>query len=370
MKTNERPRLRILALITSGLLAACVPAKNKEDEAASSASSTKLNIVEFNQLSARSSSMLDKKCENPVAPFALTDNLATLAVTAGKVAANDVATQMNGGGKIQTQQVKHKIPHTIRLAAQQLNWLPMAAEKLYGDHLFEQEPDILAPESKRGKLIYPKAQKILDDVLSNVPETSEYTFQIHILKQSGSNARAIPGGHLYIDENLLTNPSLRGKAYFAVAHEISHVLQRHETRALQGRVIDTVSLVSDFPKLLKTMNASRSDPRAIIGIVGAGKEMYSRYHADQEMQADACAVRLLSNVFADKRELANSIRQFVDNLPKAAPERAKPQDNFSFLSELVTRPMDRHPNTMERVAHLNEMQSQYSRPPKAARKSN
>lgn len=367
--TRRMPKRCWLALMTLGLLAGCIPVKEKDGEASSVTSTSKTNIIDFNQLSTRASTMLDKKCENPVAPFTLTDNVATVLFNAGKVAANDVATQLNGGGKVQGQQVKHKIPQTIRLAARQLNWLPMVAEKAYGDYLFEQETDILSPDSKKGKQAYQNAQKILDDVLASVPETSEYQFQIHILKQSGTNARATPGGHLYIDEKLATNPAYKGKAYFAVAHEISHVLQRHETRALQGRVIDAVSLVSDLPTLLKTMNTTKSNPKAIIAILGASKEMFSRYHADQEMQADACAVRLLSNVFTDKRELAANIKQFEDTLPKATAEQGKPQDDLTFLSELVTRPMDRHPNTRERVAHLDEMQIEIYKNPKQAKKA-
>lgn len=326
-----------------------------------------LNITDITQVSKFSSTMFDKKCEIPVAPFALTDNFASLTVLAGKLATSNLLEQ---AGNKTPPQSRHKIPQVVRQAARQMNWLPMAAEKTWGDYLFDkQESDILRPDGKQGKEAYQTARKILADVLSAIPETSEYQFQIHVLKEGGSNARATPGGHIYVDKGLVTNRALRGKAYFAVAHEISHVLQRHETRALQGQVIDTVSLVSNLPGLLNTMNASRSDPRAIIGILNTGKEMLSRYHVDQEIQADACAARLLRDIFNDNREFSASIKQFLDTLPKAKPEQAaKMQDEWGLLGEFVTRPIDRHPNTAERIAHLDEMQVEISRKPRNARK--
>lgn len=366
--TSASPRARwhplLTAVAAASLLAGCAGTKEGSDE--KTAQTPSLNITEITQVTQISSTMFDKKCEIPVAPFALTDNFASLTVLAGKLAASNVIEQI--GNKTQAQS-RHKIPQLVRLAARQMNWLPMAAEKAYGDYLFEQETDILPPDSKLGKKAYPTARKILEDVLSGIPETSEYQFQIHVLKQAGSNAKATPGGHIYVDQGLVTSPALRGKAYFAVAHEISHVLQRHETRALQGQVIDAVSLVSNLPGLLSTMNASRSDPRAIIGILSAGKEMLSRYHADQEIQADACAVRLLTDIFPDKHQLSASITQFISTLPKATTEQAgKKPDDWSVLSEFVSRPIDRHPNTAERIAHLDEVQFEISRKPKNGRK--
>lgn len=362
--TGVRWQPLFTALAASSMMLACAGTKDGSEE--NTAKAPALNITEITQVTKMSSTMLDKKCEIPVAPFALTDNFASLTVLAGKLAASNMIEQI--GNKNQAQS-RHKIPQVVRLAARQMNWLPMAAEKVYGDYLFEQETDILPPDGKQGKAAYQTARKILADVLKGIPETSEYQFQIHVLKQAGSNAKATPGGHIYVDKGLVTNPALLGKAYFAVAHEISHVLQRHETRALQGRVIDTLSLASNLPGLLNAMNASRSDPRAIVGILSTGKEMLSRYHADQEIQADACAVRLLTDIFPDARDLSTSIKQFVATLPKATPEQAgMKQDEWTLLSELVSRPIDRHPNTTERVAHLDEVQFEIAKNPKGARK--
>ena len=76
-------------------------------------------------------------------------------------------------------------------------------------------------------------------VLSGVTEAHPYTFELHVRGAGEDNAMALPGGIVYIDAGLLREAD-PAKARFALAHEISHVLRRHETRIAQ-RALSTPS---------------------------------------------------------------------------------------------------------------------------------
>lgn len=46
-------------------------------------------------------------------------------------------------------------------------------------------------------------------------------------------------------------------AYFALAHEIAHLLQRHETRSIQARITDSIG---SFEGLCKLIDGATSNP--------------------------------------------------------------------------------------------------------------
>ncbi len=128
-----------------------------------------------------------------------------------------------------------------------------------------------------------------------------------------------PGGFLYLDVGLLKDPKQLDKAYFAVAHEVAHVLKRHETRELQGLIIDAFETAEDL-KLIA--NATR-DPEAILAKIKLNKDQYTRHHMDQELQADACAARVLGDSYLDDPKLARTIRAFLKELLPPTKEEAR-----------------------------------------------
>jgi predicted Zn-dependent protease len=71
------------------------------------------------------------------------------------------------------------------------------------------------------------------------------------------NAMARPGGFLYVDQGLLSDSKAKLKARFALAHEVAHVLQRHETKELQGLIVDSFTAKDEMQKAI--LNAKK-DP--------------------------------------------------------------------------------------------------------------
>src|SRR5438552_8366977 len=87
---------------------------------------------EIKKVSKQASVVFDKKCEDIVQPYTLTDNLTALGsftVKEGFGSLTDRAFGGRGGGRADA------IGESTKLAANQLNWLPMAVEVEYGERV-------------------------------------------------------------------------------------------------------------------------------------------------------------------------------------------------------------------------------------------
>ncbi len=331
--------------------------------------------------------VLDPQCQRLVEPFEIGDNVAELASLGAGMLGDNASTllgnqlqRLNPGattGPARAVKPGHNIPADLRRQAVRMNWLPMPMEVMYGEHLLADMKTGLVPRDGRvGLTVYPKADALLAEVLASITERHAYQFKLFISSQAGDNAMALPGGLIVIDKALVDKPELRDKAYFALSHEIAHVLQRHETRSVQARIVDTVSLKASLPELIKTMRQVNSEPAAVVSLVLAGKLLFEKHFVNQELQSDACAVRLVDRTLKDPRRVRASIQAFVNALTPsdrpndspAAPGRALraggagaalvppgTADSAGDVVELVTRPIDRHPSTEARIQNLNAM---------------
>lgn len=320
------------------------------------------------------SAELDARCERVVAPFALTDNFDALWKLSLTVAGNTVSQtieQMNTGpgattagnkgkAKQQGQKFKQTLPIELRQAAMRMNWLPMDMEVLYGQEQLKK----LSIVERRGKALasYATADKLLAEVLAGVQEPHDYQFRIFVAANAGENAEALPGGLVVVDRALVDDPKLRNKAYFAVAHEVAHVLQRHQTRAVQARIIDSVALAGSVKGLIQAMrNTQGKEAIATVRVLIGGKLLFEKHASDQELQSDACAMRVLYAGFAQSQpRLIASVQAFANGLPPEPPAKivktaATAEDQWDALVDLVQRPVDAHPRTGERIGNLVSM---------------
>lgn len=315
-----------------------------------------VQIKEITSLSPRAAVVLDKNCPDLVQPYRVTDNIASVAMFSVKEGIKEVSSRVGAllrpGSATGTGD---ELSASAKLAAKQLNWMPMTVEELYAERQHNARTDVLARDSRVGQKHYPVADKMLREILAGVDESHEYRFKLFILKSSGRNALALPGGYLYIDQGLLDKPERHPKAYFALAHEVAHVLQRHETKEMQSMVVDSVTVKKE---LRDAMEAAKANPIAVVDRIKLEKGQFTKHHVDQELQADSCAVKMLSRVFPDRQDLAGSINAFVHDLPEVepSPPAKAPKSDAEALAEsiysIVESPLLRHPNTRERSENL------------------
>jgi Zn-dependent protease with chaperone function len=332
---------------------------------------------------------IDARCGRVVAPFNLTNNAAELGEVVVENTKNSLSKwaddKLQGKGSKQTAKNDAKRTKELSVAeaksrASRMNWLPMDTEVMYGQYQHDQlakDGQVLDADSRIGKQVYPKLQALAKPMLESLGETHPYGFKFFVRSRDGENAMSLPGGFVYVDKELLTNPVLQKKAAFALAHEIAHILQRHETRNAQARIIDTAVLGGGVANLVKTMRMAEQKNTAIITATLAGKMLFTRHFAIQELQSDACATRVLNNAMGNRKELVDTLQAFVDRLPKPVPEpesasaAVKPvahspgqaqitrspaaARNQDAIVKLVTSPINQHPTTTERVAALRQV---------------
>lgn len=311
--------------------------------------------------------VFDPKCSSPVAPFDMTDNVEELAKFGGAMLSDGLSTyagqqvqQLAGSasGKKTAKPVAPKVAALsppLRRAAKRMNWMPMSVEDKYGAYLLDQMKEKIMPrEGKVGPKFYPKADALLAEVLAGVKQPYAYKFEAFVSTEAGSNAMALPGGRIVIDKALLDKPELRDKAYFAVAHEVGHVLQRHQTHALQSRVVDALALKGSLPDMIKTMKSAGSEPQAVVQLLVGGKLLFEKHSEQQELQADSCGMRMLDDGKAADSRLLAAVTAFANSLPKPQPA-AKEDDALAAVIDLVQRPVDAHPNTVDRRKNLDQM---------------
>lgn len=265
----------------------------------------------------------DYQCEQLVEPFSRTqDRINEIFEEALGNASKGILGGLLGGGK--TKDAKQEVIKEARLSAKRTNWMTMDMEMQYGKSLhqsFIQQSENYYPRSnnKRVKRKYQQAEALLKQVVTAIDQPHDYTFQVFLLDSLDVAAYAIPGGYIYLTTATLESDH----AQLVLAHEIAHVLKRHQTRELQARLIDTVSTINDLKKLLDN---DSSDPQALVKTAQLGSG-FLNFSKKQEIQADSCAVRLAAAI--PEVDIGKQIVGLTDETLKAV-EEDKPRSLFSI----------------------------------------
>lgn len=302
-----------------------------------------MKVRDITQVSSQADVVLDLTCMEIVQPFGKLDSAASLAVFATKLA---LLRKLGVGPQTSSADL-------IRMAASQLNWLSVSTEQRIGERMLASSADMILDEDRNGasKLIYENARKTLAQVLAQIHEPIPYQFQIIVIKVNQGNAASLPGGTILVDEDLFARDWDPSVAYFKVAHEVSHVLQRHQTRMYQARLVDGITTAGDLRKFVATAN---NQPAGIVGRIVGLKHLMVEFTASQELQADACAVRLARSNFAEA-DLVGMQQAIIESLGPIESVSSTPAAPSPHLSSLVDGQFERHPNTSERRKNLDAM---------------
>lgn len=140
-----------------------------------------------------------------------------------------------------------------------------------------------------------------------------YSFQI--LDSPDDNAFALPGGYVYIFRGLYEKLDEGGLAA-VLAHQIAHVAARHVLRHMQSTLGDEV-LVG-----LVLAGLGRKDPEVARQIAGASDAVFDLlgrgYSRQEELQADALAVKYLTRAGYDPYALAGVLESLMKEKGKTA----------------------------------------------------
>jgi hypothetical protein len=313
-----------------------------------------LPVVDMHEYEA-ALSVSDQMCTEIIDPFQLSGNVAEIAEDLMKK--DGVALLRNvvpGGTSTVTGE---NLLGTAKTRAKQLNWLPMDQELAYGqkihDMVVANDKRVIVRTNKgRVKKLYEDADALLAKVMAKIDEQHPYTFQLLLIDSEDINATALPGGFVHLNTGVLASDH----AELVLAHEIGHVFKRHQTREAQARLIDSIDTVDDLRQLLsKDADVLDQAMDRTAGLYGA----LQNYSRQQELQADACAVRMAGRI-ADIK-LDQMIDSYVDSIAQttaAAAQQDLNTDSAAVLPELPLKRQSGHPEYPERRQRMKEVSQQ------------
>ena len=220
-------------------------------------------------------------------------------------------------------------------------------------------------ESQIGRQIYnslvsagsvvsdPELQEYIQDIgmrLAGSSATDDQRFYFFIVNDPVINAFALPGGYIGVHTGLLLATETESQLAGVLAHEISHVTQRHISRAvLANQRASTLSLAAMLGAILVGV-ATGADAGVIQGAVGAAQsftiEQQIKFTRSNEYEADRVGLGVLAAAGFDPEGMP----QFFETLGRSTGSLTNRAPEF-----LLT-----HPVTSERVAETRARAKQYT----------
>ena len=223
--------------------------------------------------------------------------------------------------------------------------ISLAAERQLGDRIARElyrDPDYLE-------------DPVLDDYIARLwqplvdaaaargelsPELRErFAWRILLGKDRSVNAFALPGGYLGVHLGLIAVVSTRDELASVLAHELSHVTQRHIARSMEAQGRMTPWVIGSL--ILGALAASKSPQGTqalIVGGQAAAMQAQLSYSRDMEREADRIGFGVLSDAGYDPRG-------FVGMFGKLQ-QAAGVNDNGAYPY------LRSHPLTTERIADM------------------
>ena len=157
-----------------------------------------------------------------------------------------------------------------------------------------------------------------------------YAFDFFILKNKELNAFAFFGGHIGIHSGLITTAANESELASVIAHEISHVTQRHLARRLESQSRNQpITMASMLTSVLIGLVNPGLGIAALTTTMAAGQQASINYTRGNEKEADRVGISLLAKSGYD---------------PQGAPSFfGKMAEKFRYVSKppamLLTHPL-------------------------------
>lgn len=222
--------------------------------------------------------------------------------------------------------------------------LGIGAERRIGDRIMQEarrDPDLLDDA-----LLADYVRSVFTPLLQaakargDLPEelAQHFAWETFIVRDRSVNAFALPGGYIGVHLGLLSMTATRDELASVLAHELSHVTQRHIARMLASN--RRQSLLGVVAMILGVMAAARSNVDAANAMIVGGQAAVAQgqlnFSRDMEREADRVGFGVLEQAgFA-----GSGMAGMFERMQQA--QRLTDYNQFPYLRS--------HPLTTERVA--------------------
>jgi predicted Zn-dependent protease len=172
----------------------------------------------------------------------------------------------------------------------------------------------------------------------------EFDFNFFVVKDDRINAFALPGGYIGVNSGLILASESESELAGVLAHEISHVTQRHIARAAYDNQRNSIVSMAAMLAALVLGAASDMSGEAMQGVVTASQALAAQrqinFTRSNEHEADRVGIELLSGAGFDPHGMSS----FFEKLGR----------RYGAASQYVPELLQTHPVTSDRIAEARD----------------
>jgi len=175
-------------------------------------------------------------------------------------------------------------------------------------------------------------------------------FTFLVIKDSSINAFALPGGFIVVHTGLILASSSESELAGVLAHEISHVTQRHIVRGVlnagRSSLVATAAMLAAILLGAVSGNANVGMAGAVVG-QGAAMQHQLNFSRENEYEADRVGIGVMAAAGFDP----NAMASFFDTMGRRQPYAGQNAKILEFLQN--------HPVTSARIAEAKARAAAY-----------
>ena len=185
---------------------------------------------------------------------------------------------------------KNKLPE---IGTSAISSLSLEKEKQIGDIMMRQ---LRASQPVINDPVLTEYINHLGNKLIKNAQDVNYQFEFFLINQKEINAFAFFGGHVGIHSGLITMADTESELASVLAHEISHVTQRHLARKLEDqRRSQPLTMTALVSSVLLTLINPTVGFAALSTSMAASQQQSINYTRSNEKEADRVGIALLAN---------------------------------------------------------------------------
>jgi len=148
---------------------------------------------------------------------------------------------------------------------------------------------------------------VLGDSLAHLTPRADLDWHFYVVDSREVNAFAVPGGYVYVNRGLIERASSMDELAGVLAHEITHVVDRHSVKQMQQQQGANVGIT-----LACVLTSVCNGQAAGTAINVAGTALFAKFSRTDEMQADDGAVGIVVRAGISPRGLVTMFQKLLD----------------------------------------------------------